>query len=261
MASSSPIPTCPKEHAKFAQSITVGNVVFLSGCVGQDLAQGRPVPERIEDQVVQALENARAAMENAGSSMDNIVKTFFLVRDLSDYPTVRRTETEYYEAHAPYLLEHSPAATLIVVASLARPEFQVEYEAVGVVDRNAADWGVTYYPEYWAGKRLTYPDVPKEHAKFARTEVVGNLVFVSGCQALNHDTVRVETSDFREQTRIVLDKLKLGMEETGGSLEQPRQDERVCSTTFGTTLPIERRSGPTSRNMRPSWHRTLRPAR
>lgn len=211
-------PHVPKEHAKFAQSITVGNVVFLSGCVGQDSARGTPAPAGIEEQVVQALENARKGMENAGSAMENIVKTFFLVRDLTDYGAVRRTETEYYEAHAPYLLEHPPAATLIVVDSLARPEFLVEYEAIGVVDRSAGNWSVTYYPEYWGGKRLTYPGVPKEHPKFARTEVVGNLVFVSGCQALDHETVRVETSDFREQTGIVLDKLKVGMEETGGSL-------------------------------------------
>jgi len=131
---------------------------------------------------------------------------------------VRKTETEYYEAHAPHLVGHPPAATLIVVSSLARPELLVEYEAIGVLDRAAPDWGVTYYPEYWAGRMLAYPHVPKEHAKFARTEVVGNLVFVSGCQAMNHDTVRVETDDFAEQTRIVLGKLKIGMEETGGSL-------------------------------------------
>ena len=61
--------------------------------------------------------------------------------------------------------------------------------------------------------------MPKEHAKFARTQVVGGLVAVSGCQALDHGTVRVETMDFAEQTRICLDKVRIGMEETGGSLE------------------------------------------
>ena len=92
------------------------------------------------------------------------------------------------------------------------------YEVIGVVNRKASDWGVTYNPEFWAGRELAYPHVPKEHAKFARTQVAGNLVIVSGCQALDHDTVKVETMDFKEQSDIVLEKIKIGMEETGGSL-------------------------------------------
>jgi len=211
-------PDVPKEHPKFAQSIVVGNLIFVSGCTGQDAMTGSPAPEGVEDQVNLALDNARLAMEATGSSMENVVKTFFLIRSLDDYPRVRKTETEYYSEHAPFLVENPPAATLMVVPSLAKPEFQVEYEVIGAVDREAPEWGVKYYPEYWAGKELAYPHVPKEHAKFARTQVVGNLVILSGCQALDHDSVRVETTDFDEQTRIVLEKLKIGMEETGGSL-------------------------------------------
>lgn len=211
-------PHVPRDHAKFARSVAVGNVVFLAGCVGWDADGGGPPPTAVEDQVVLALENARRAMEGAGSALDNVVKTFFFVRSLDDYAAVRRAETEYYERHAPRLVEEPPAATLIVVCSLARPELLVEYEAIGVLDRAAPGWEVAYYPEYWGGRKLAYPHVPKEHPKFARTEVVGNLVFVSGCQALDHDTVRVETDDFAEQTQIVLRKLKVGMEETGGSL-------------------------------------------
>ncbi len=212
-------PEVPKEHPKFAQSIVVGNLVFVSGCVGQDLSSGDPAPEGVEDQVRLALENTKQAMETAGSSMENIVKTFFLITSLDDYQQVRKTETEFYEAHAPYLVKNPPAATLMVVPSLARPEFRAEYEVIGVIDRTALDWGVTYYPEYWGGTELAYPHVPKEHAKFAQSQVVGNLVVLSGCQALDHDSIKVETSDFREQARLVLEKIRVGMEETGGSMD------------------------------------------
>ena len=211
-------PDVPKEHPKFAQSIVVGNLIFVSGCVGQDTNTGTPAPENVEDQVKLALKYAELAMKTAGSSMENIVKTFFLIKDLDNYQQVRKTETEYYSEHAPYLVENPPAATLMVVPSLARPEFQVEYEVIGVVDRTMPGWGVKYYAEYWGGKELAYPHVPKEHAKFARSQVVGNLVILSGCQALDHDSVRVETTDFNEQSRIVLEKLRVGMEETGGSM-------------------------------------------
>jgi enamine deaminase RidA (YjgF/YER057c/UK114 family) len=106
----------------------------------------------------------------------------------------------------------------MVVPSLARPELEVQYEAIGAVDRGRADWPVKYYPEFWGGRELAYPHVPKEHAKFARSQSVGNLLVVSGCQALDHDTVKVETHDFDAQSRLVLDKVKVAMEQAGGSL-------------------------------------------
>ena len=195
-----------------ARCVVVGNIVFLSGCTGD------PDSARVEDQVVAALDKARLAMESAGGSMANIAKTFFLITDLADYARVRKAETEYYEKHAPQLVTTPPAATLMVVPSLARPELKVAYEAIGAVDRGRADWAVKYYPEFWGGRELAYPHVPKEHAKFARSQSVGNLLIVSGCQALDHETVKVETSDFDAQSRIVLDKIMVAMEETGGTL-------------------------------------------
>jgi 2-iminobutanoate/2-iminopropanoate deaminase len=211
-------PHVPKEHPKFAQSMAVGNLLFVSGCTGQDTVTGGPTPTTIEGQMKNALDNAKIAMETAGSSLENVVKTFILARSLDDYKRILEIEAAYYAEHAPYLVDNPPATTLMLVASLARPKFLFEYEMIGVIDRNASGWGVTGYPEYCGGKKLAYPHVPMEHAKFARTEVVGNLAILSGCQALDNDSVRVETNDFKEQTRIVMDKIKNGMEETGGSL-------------------------------------------
>ena len=212
-------PHVPKEHPKFARSIVVGNLIFVSGCTGQDTLSGKPTSEKFEDQMNMALYKVQLAMEEAGSSMDNIVKTVMLVKNQANYPKMRTTEIEYYLKHAPYLVEHPPASTFIAPASLARPKFLIEMDVIGVIDRNAPGWNSTYYPEFWGGNELAYPHVPKEHPKFARTVVVGDLVIVSGCEALNHDTVKIETMDFREQTLIVLEKIKAGMEETGGSLD------------------------------------------
>ncbi len=211
-------PHVPKESPKFARSMTLGNLIFVSGCTGQDTITGKPTAEGFEDQMKMAMTKLKMAMEEAGSSLDNIVKTVMLVKRLADYPKMRTTEVEFYQKHAPYLVENPPASTFIAPASLAKPEFLIEVDVIGVLNRNDPDWKVAYYPEFWGGKKLAFPSVPKEHPKFARTEVVGNLVVVSGCEALNHDTVKVETSDFKEQTRICLEKIKAGMAETGGSM-------------------------------------------
>ncbi len=212
-------PSVPKEHAKFSESVVVGNLVMVSGCIGKETKTGKPTPESVFEQAFLALDNTRTALEKAGSSMENIVKTFSLIRDLSSYGEYRKAETEYYERYAPTLIRKPPSATLMVYPGLALPEFKLEYEVIAVVDRNAEDWEVTYYPEFWGGRELAYPHVPKEHAKFARTQVIGQLVLVSGCQALDHDTVKVETMDFAEQALICLEKIRIGMEETGGSWE------------------------------------------
>ena len=205
-----------EEGPTVAQSVVVGNVVFVSGCTcGRG---GKLAPRRVEDQVDLALENTRRALEAAGSRMENVVKTFFLLTSLDHYGRVRKTETEFYERHAPQLVTTPPAATLMVVPSLARREFLVQCEVIAALDRGMPGWPVRYYPEFWAGKELAYPHVPKEHAKFARSQSIGNLLVISGCQGLDHETLRVETPDFAEQSRIVLDKIRVAVEETGGSL-------------------------------------------
>jgi 2-iminobutanoate/2-iminopropanoate deaminase len=211
-------PQVPKEAPKFARTIRVGNLIFISGCTGQDTVSGQPTSNNFEDQMNMALTKIRMAMEEAGSSMDNIVKTVMLVKRLPDYPLMRKTEVEYYLKYAPYLVDNPPASTFIAPASLAKPEFLIEIDVIGVIDRKAKGWEVRYYPEFWGGKKLAFPSVPKEHPKFARTEVAGNLIMVSGCQGMDPETLNVETNDIKEQTWIALDKMKAGMEETGSSL-------------------------------------------
>jgi 2-iminobutanoate/2-iminopropanoate deaminase len=211
-------PHVPKESPKFARSTVVGNLVFVSGCTGQDTITGKPTAEKFEDEMTMALTKVKMAMEEAGSSMENVVKTVMLVKRLEDYSRMRRTEVEFYERHAPHLVENPPASTFIAPASLAKPEFLVEVDVIGVIRSDAPGWTVKYFPEFWGGRKLAYPHVPKEHPKFARTETAGNLVIVSGCEALDHDTMKVETSDFREQAKICLQKINAGMIETGGSM-------------------------------------------
>ncbi len=205
-----------KHH--LTKSVVEGNLVFLSGMNGQDVETGAVSSNIFEEQMVVALDKIKVALEEAGSSMNNIVRTFILIKNLADYPRMRKTELEYYQKHAPLLVENPPASTFIVPASLARPELLVEIDVTAVISRDKPGWEVKFYPEYWGGKKLAYPYVAPEAPKFARSVVVGNLVFVSGCEALNPETVRTETNVFEEQMLICLDKVKMGLEEVGSSM-------------------------------------------
>ena len=75
-------------------------------------------------------------MEEAGSSMNNIVKILMLLKNLEDYPRMRKTELEYYQKHAPRLVDEPPASTFMQPASLAKPEFLVEVDVIAVLKRD-----------------------------------------------------------------------------------------------------------------------------
>ena len=203
---------------KFSRSAVAGNLVFLSGSVGLDKEANKVVSDVIEEQMEVALDGLRMAMEEAGSSMNNIVRTLMLLPDLELYPRMRKAEVQYYQKYAPLLVQDPPDSTIIRPAALARPEYLIEIDAIGVVSRDKPGCEVTFYPEYWAGRKLAYPHVALEAPKFARSVVVGNLVFVSGCEGANPETVKIETNVFEEQMLIALDKVKMALEETGSSM-------------------------------------------
>lgn len=126
-------PHVAPEAPKFARAEVVGNLIFVSGATGQDTLAGGPTSPNFEEQMTVALDKVKVALEEAGSSMGNIVKTLMLLRNLEDYPRMRKTEFEYYQKHAPFLVENPPASTFLQVAALARPEFLVEMDVIAVL--------------------------------------------------------------------------------------------------------------------------------
>jgi enamine deaminase RidA (YjgF/YER057c/UK114 family) len=58
-----------------------------------------------------------------------------LLKDVKDYKVMRKTELEYYQKHAPLLVEQPPASTFMQPAALARPEFLVEMDVIAVLKR------------------------------------------------------------------------------------------------------------------------------
>jgi 2-iminobutanoate/2-iminopropanoate deaminase len=127
-------PNFPPESPKFANSVVAGNLIFVSGCQGQNDETVRVETDVFEEQMIIALDKVRACMEEAGSSTNNVIKTLMLLKRLEDYPRMRKTEFEYYQKYAPLLVDDPPASTFMVVG-LAKPEFLVEIDVVGVVSR------------------------------------------------------------------------------------------------------------------------------
>ena len=129
-------PNVPAERGIYARSVMVGNIIFCSGMTAQDVETGDILVYDMAGQMVAALDKVKMALEEAGSCMDNIIKTLILLKDVKDYPVMRKTELEYYQKHAPLLVDEPPASTLIQTAFIGgRPEYLVEIDVIAVLSR------------------------------------------------------------------------------------------------------------------------------
>jgi 2-iminobutanoate/2-iminopropanoate deaminase len=125
------------EKQKFSRSVVVGDLVFLSGMSGRTMETGYVASDDVKEQMIVALDKVRAALEEAGSSMEHIVKTVIYLKDVKDYEVMRATEYEYYQKHAPGLVEEPPASTFMQPASLSMANMLVEIDVVACLqDRN-----------------------------------------------------------------------------------------------------------------------------
>ncbi len=111
----------PFQGAPYNQAIRAGELVFVAGQVG--LVPGQTAVEGdIAAQTEQALRNLAAILEEAGSSLDNLVKTSVFLQDLGDFAAMN-------EVYARYVGERPPARSTFQVAKLPAGAL-VEIEAV-----------------------------------------------------------------------------------------------------------------------------------
>jgi 2-iminobutanoate/2-iminopropanoate deaminase len=77
----------------YSQGIKAGGFVFV--------ATGKIVPGGIEAETSRTLENVKAILEAAGSSLDLAVQTFVYMTDLSDFPKMNAVYAEYFKTNPP----------------------------------------------------------------------------------------------------------------------------------------------------------------
>ena len=117
---------------RFARSVVVGDLVFVSGSSGRTLQTGEVASDDFKEQMIVALDKIRAALEEAGSSMEHIVKTVIYMKRMEDYQVMRDAELEYYMTYAPGLIEEPPASTVVQIVSLSRANMLVEIDVTAV---------------------------------------------------------------------------------------------------------------------------------
>ena len=87
----------------FSSAVRAGNLLFLSGQIGARVENGAPVlvPGGIEAEARQALDNIKAIVERAGSSMDRVVKCSVMLADMKDWPKLNDIYATYFPGQKP----------------------------------------------------------------------------------------------------------------------------------------------------------------
>ena len=113
----------PAAVGPYVHAVKAGNTLYTSGQRGLSPETG-VLPEGVEAQAKQAMENLKAVVEAAGMTMADIVKTTVFLADINDFAAVNAIYASYFTGDA-------PARSCVQVAQLPKAGL-VEVEAIAV---------------------------------------------------------------------------------------------------------------------------------
>ncbi len=88
--------SAPKAIGPYAQAQITGNLVFTSGQIAIDPAVGDLVSGGVKEQTKQVCENLKAVLNEAGASLQSVVKTTCFLNDIGDFAAFNEVYGEYF---------------------------------------------------------------------------------------------------------------------------------------------------------------------
>jgi 2-iminobutanoate/2-iminopropanoate deaminase len=118
--------SAPSAIGPYSQAVKANGFVFLSGQIPLSPTTGELVDGDIGDQTGQVLDNLKAVLDAAGSSLDRVVKTTVYLSSMEDFAQMN-------EIYAEYLGEDKPARATVEVARLPK-DVLVEIDMIATCD-------------------------------------------------------------------------------------------------------------------------------
>ena len=113
----------PAAVGPYVHAVKAGETLYTSGQLGLVPETGE-LPEGVEAQATQALENLKAVVEAAGLTLANVVKTTVFLADINDFAAINAI-------YANYFIGEAPARSCVQVAALPKGAL-FEIEAIAV---------------------------------------------------------------------------------------------------------------------------------
>ena len=114
----------PRAIGPYSQAILVGNVIYTAGQIALDPGTMQIVGQDVAEQTDRVLRNLAAVLEQAGSSLQHVVKTTVFLADMADFPAMN-------EVYARQFGDHRPARSTVAVRTLPK-DARVEIDAVAL---------------------------------------------------------------------------------------------------------------------------------
>jgi 2-iminobutanoate/2-iminopropanoate deaminase len=114
----------PKAIGPYSQAVRANGFIYISGQGAIDPATGALVEGGIAEQTARALDNLKAIVEAAGSSLDHAVKVTVFLKDMNDFAAMN-------EVYARYFPKNKPARTTVEVARLPL-DLRVEIDMIAL---------------------------------------------------------------------------------------------------------------------------------
>jgi 2-iminobutanoate/2-iminopropanoate deaminase len=113
----------PFQGAPYSQGIVHGDLVFVSGQLGVDPGSGQVVKGGIGPQTEQVMKNLGAILEEAGSSLGNVLKATIFLADLGDFAAMNEVYARYvgpiFPARATVQIAGLPSGALVEIEVVA----------------------------------------------------------------------------------------------------------------------------------------------
>lgn len=103
----------PAAIGPYCQGIKVNNMFYASGAIPINPATGEVVEGGVTEQAKQVMENVKAVLEAANSSLEQVVKTTCFIVDMNDFAAFNAVYGEYFA-------DHKPARSCIAVRELPK---------------------------------------------------------------------------------------------------------------------------------------------
>jgi enamine deaminase RidA (YjgF/YER057c/UK114 family) len=117
----------PNGHFSQATAIAAkGTLVFISGMTARRADGSIAGLGNVEEQTRQVCENVKAAVEEAGGTLDDIVRVDVYVRNMEHFDLIHKVRREYFRAPA-------PASTMVEVTKFTSPDYLIEMNAIAVL--------------------------------------------------------------------------------------------------------------------------------
>ncbi|MCO5106182.1 MAG: RidA family protein [Burkholderiaceae bacterium] len=112
-----------EQEIGYSRAVVVGDWVFVSGTTGFDYSS-MTIADGLLEQTEQCLKNISAALEQAGSSVEDVVRVTYVLPNSAEFP-------ECWPVLRKYFGEVRPAA-MMISAGLSDPRMRIEIEVTAL---------------------------------------------------------------------------------------------------------------------------------